>query len=52
MKRKKLFSFWISNEEMKLMKLKADIYTGGNVSHWLRYAATKLRPRGEDLRRD
>ncbi len=32
-----------------LLKKKADMYAGGNVSAWVRYATLTLDPRPEDL---
>lgn len=39
----------ISLREIELIKLKASQYTHGNVSKWIRYAATKLEPLNEDV---
>lgn len=35
--------------EYNKIESKARQYTGGNVSEWMRYAASKLEPRTEDI---
>lgn len=44
----KTFLVKLSQFEYNRIKVKADKYTAGNISEWLRYAA-KLEPREEDL---
>lgn len=44
-----LLTIKCSNAEMKTIKSKADKYTNGNVSEWVRYAAMTLDPRIQDL---
>jgi hypothetical protein len=39
----------LTKAERKLLQMKADKYTGGNVSEWLRYAGMNLDPRAQDL---
>ena len=49
---RKLMNFKVTDEERALMQAKADKYTNGNVSDWLRYAGTKLDPKKCDLLAD
>lgn len=39
----------ITRLERKLLQGKADKYTNGNVSAWMRYAAINLEPKVQDL---
>jgi len=45
----KVINFKASRGDMKQIKEKADKYTEGNVSAWIRYAATQLEPKKRDL---
>jgi len=39
----------ISTEEYNKIHQKAMLYTNGNISAWIRYAAINCIPEGEDL---
>jgi len=39
----------VNDEEMKLLREKADEWSGGNVSDYVRIAATRFRPTKADL---
>ena len=39
----------VTLDQYEEIKTKADEYTGGNVTEWLKYASRKLEPRNEDL---
>lgn len=39
----------LSRGERRLIQAKADKFSGGNVSEWIRYAAINLEPRIQDL---
>ena len=43
--KKRLINFYVSPEEKALMQSKADEYTSGNLSEWVRYAAVHYQPR-------
>ena len=38
-----------TDKDLKELKKKADKYTNGNMSAWIRYAATQLDPKASDL---
>ena len=42
----------VTPEELTLIQNKAILYTGGNVSEWIRYAATHAVPPKSDVRDD
>lgn len=44
LKKKNLINLKISENELQEIKKKADKYTNGNLSAWLRYAAIKFNP--------
>lgn len=44
-----LFNFRYNDEEREKIKAKADRFTYGNMSAWIKYAALELEPRPEDL---
>lgn len=48
-KKNKLLNLKVTPKEMHQIQLKADKYTGGNVSEWIRYASIQLEPRVSDL---
>jgi len=52
-KKKKTKSEWIacrvSKEEQNDIKIKANLYTEGNVSEWLIHAARNYAPKREEL---
>lgn len=39
----------LTRNERRMIQARADKYTGGNVSEWIRYAAINLEPRIQDL---
>lgn len=39
----------LTAREEKVLQKKARLYTNGNASAWIRYAATKLEPNPTDL---
>lgn len=41
--------FKVNAEEMRELLARANAYTQGNVSEWVRYAALKHKPAKEDL---
>lgn len=45
----KIQNFKASAEDMITFKKKADQYTNGNVSEWIRFAASNHRPRKSQL---
>lgn len=45
-------SLRLTPEEMALIREKAVLYAKGNVSFWIRYAATSLEPKAKDLAKD
>jgi len=47
--KEKNVSIRISKEDFDAISRKADIYTGGNVTAWITYAATVYHPPKEDL---
>ncbi len=46
------FTFRLSKEERNLIKLKAGIYAGGNMSAWILYCALNHKPRTQDMLED
>jgi hypothetical protein len=44
-----LFNFKLNQNEMNLLKEKANLYTEGNISEWIRYATLKLEPKSDDF---
>jgi len=44
-----LMNLKISEEDLLAIKVKANYYTKGNVSMWMRYAALNHRPKKADL---
>ena len=42
----------VTPEDYEVIKEKANQYTGGNVSEWVRYASTNLLPKSHDLTDD
>lgn len=46
---KKLINLKVTLEQEKEMQKKADKYTGGNLSEWIRYASTQLDAKKSDL---
>lgn len=48
-KKDNLINFKATDLEMNLIQRKADKYTGGNVSEWIRYASIQLEPKQSDL---
>ena len=49
MKKAKLINFKVNELELAQIQTKADHYTNGDLSKWLRYAAIELEPKTEDL---
>ena len=47
--KRKNFTMRMSPEEAREVQEKADTYTGGNVSQWLRYAAVNHVPKKSEL---
>jgi len=45
-----IINFRGSEEEKKAMQDKANLFTQGNLSAWLRYASTQLAPKQTDLK--
>jgi hypothetical protein len=43
------FTMRMSAEEMKQLQEKADLYTNGNLSQWIRYAAFNYVPKKSEL---
>lgn len=39
----------VTRDDYEIIKEKANQYTEGNVSEWVRYASTKLLPKSDDL---
>lgn len=39
----------LNEEQDKLIQAKADRYTNGNMSHWVRYASVNHVPKDSDL---
>ena len=39
----------VNNEQLNKIKLNANIYTDGNLSEWLVYAALNCKPQKKDL---
>jgi len=50
--KKMILPIKLTKEEKKQLQEKADKYTGGNVSAWVRYAAIKLEPKSADLHKE
>lgn len=48
-KKQKLINFKCTDEELAVIKAKAEKYANGNLSEWIRYAAIELEPRSKDL---
>lgn len=48
-KRNKLINFRASIPELKEIKDKANKYTDGDISKWIRYSAIKYTPKKKDL---
>lgn len=48
-KKDKKFLLKLSDSDLERMRKKADQYTGGNLSAWIRYASSRLEPKEEDL---
>jgi hypothetical protein len=48
----KLRNFRTTDQEWELIKRKAALYTGGNVSEWIRFASIELEPKASDLVKD
>lgn len=44
-----LINIKISKEDLVRLKIKANLYTDGNLSHWLRYAGMNHLPSKKDL---
>jgi hypothetical protein len=47
--KKNLLNLKVTDLELKLIRQKAEKYTGGNISEWIRYAAIQLDPKLTDL---
>jgi len=45
----KFLGLRISEKEQNAIKIKANLYTEGNVSEWILYASTNYRPKKEEL---
>jgi hypothetical protein len=48
-KKQKLFSLKVSIEELAAMQKNANLFTNGNMSAWVRYASTYLKPNPKDI---
>ena len=47
--KRKNFTMRMSQEELKTLQAKADLYTNGNLSEWIRYAAFNYQPKKSEL---
>lgn len=49
--RKIVVPFKVNHDEMKTLLKFAHGFTGGNISEWVRYAATHFTPKREDFKK-
>lgn len=47
--KRQLFTLKVSKEELETFREKAQIYAGGNISAWIRYAALKYAPVDKEI---
>lgn len=45
----KLINLKVSPDDIKAIRAKAKKFTNGNISSWIRYAATQLTPKKKDV---
>ena len=45
----KVIAFRVTEKEFNLIKIRANLYTDGNVSEWITQAGLKFKPKRADI---
>lgn len=45
----KVIAFRVTEKEFNLIKIRANLYTDGNVSEWITQAGLKFKPKKSDI---
>jgi len=47
--KEKTVAFRVTDRDLNKIKIKAGLYTDGNISEWVTYAALKYRPMKDEI---